>query len=144
MIYPACPLAARRIILLRGRSELELRLHVRSRMVAVAAREVAYASGGDPDAAYTGGLLHDLGWAVIHGLLARTGNALSDEPHDLARVMRVCEHLSVLDFGQVIASGTPAEVRSNEAVLAAYLGTAPAEGDGPAMLPGDPAAEVPR
>ena len=41
--------------------------------------------------------------------------------------MRVCEQLSVLDFGQIIASGTPDQVRSNEAVLAAYLGSAPIE-----------------
>ena len=76
--------------------------------------------------------------------LAGNGLGILLVEHDVALVMRVCEHLSVLDFGQVIASGTPAEVRSNEAVLAAYLGTAPAASDGPALLPGDPAAEVPR
>jgi branched-chain amino acid transport system ATP-binding protein len=60
--------------------------------------------------------------------LAANGLGILLVEHDVALVMRVCEHLSVLDFGQVIASGTPDEVRSNEAVLAAYLGTAPAEG----------------
>jgi branched-chain amino acid transport system ATP-binding protein len=62
-------------------------------------------------------------------LVALAGNGLGIllVEHDVALVMRVCSVLSVLDFGQVIATGTPAEVRSNEAVLAAYLGTAPAE-----------------
>jgi ABC-type branched-subunit amino acid transport system ATPase component len=46
--------------------------------------------------------------------------------HDVPLVMRVCERMSVLDFGQIIAEGTPAEVRANEAVLSAYLGTGPA------------------
>lgn len=59
--------------------------------------------------------------------LAGNGLGILLVEHDVALVMRVCEHLSVLDFGQVIATGTPDEVRSNEAVLAAYLGTAPAE-----------------
>jgi branched-chain amino acid transport system ATP-binding protein len=58
--------------------------------------------------------------------LAGNGLGILLVEHDVALVMRVCEHLSVLDFGQVIATGTPDEVRSNEAVLAAYLGTAPA------------------
>ncbi len=58
--------------------------------------------------------------------LASNGLGILLVEHDVALVMRVCEHLSVLDFGQVIAAGTPSDVRSNEAVLAAYLGTAPA------------------
>lgn len=42
--------------------------------------------------------------------------------HDMTLVMEVCDHVHVLDFGQVIAHGTPDEVRADERVLAAYLG----------------------
>jgi branched-chain amino acid transport system ATP-binding protein len=42
--------------------------------------------------------------------------------HDMTFVMYLCDYLYVLDFGALIAKGTPAEVRSNPAVLDAYLG----------------------
>ena len=42
--------------------------------------------------------------------------------HDVALVMEICDEITVLDFGIRIASGTPAEVRSDERVIAAYLG----------------------
>ncbi|WP_017607454.1 ABC transporter ATP-binding protein [Nocardiopsis xinjiangensis] len=59
--------------------------------------------------------------------------------HHMDLVMRVCDHIVVLDFGQVIATGTPDEVQADPAVTRAYLGT-PADGstaDGPAAV--DPA-----
>jgi branched-chain amino acid transport system ATP-binding protein len=44
--------------------------------------------------------------------------------HDMAFVMKLCDHLYVLDFGVLIAQGGPDEVRANPAVLDAYLGQA--------------------
>jgi ABC-type branched-subunit amino acid transport system permease subunit/ABC-type branched-subunit amino acid transport system ATPase component len=43
--------------------------------------------------------------------------------HDMSLVLGVCDHICVLDLGQLIAQGTPSEVRSNPTVAAAYLGT---------------------
>lgn len=43
--------------------------------------------------------------------------------HDMAVVMGISDRVVVLNFGTVIASGTPAEVRRHPAVIAAYLGT---------------------
>jgi ABC-type branched-subunit amino acid transport system ATPase component len=42
--------------------------------------------------------------------------------HDMALVLRVCDRIQVLDFGRLIASGTPEEIRSSERVIHAYLG----------------------
>jgi branched-chain amino acid transport system permease protein len=42
--------------------------------------------------------------------------------HDMSVIMNVCEHVAVLNFGRVIAVGTPAEVQANKDVHEAYLG----------------------
>jgi len=42
--------------------------------------------------------------------------------HDMGLVMGICERIYVLDHGQLIASGTPTEIRNNKKVIEAYLG----------------------
>jgi branched-chain amino acid transport system ATP-binding protein len=50
--------------------------------------------------------------------------------HDMKLVMSLAERLYVLNFGSVIAQGTPAEVRANAVVVEAYLGSSAEEMEG--------------
>ena len=42
--------------------------------------------------------------------------------HDMGLVLNVCDYIHMLVFGQLIASGTPSEMRNNPDVIGAYLG----------------------
>jgi ABC-type branched-subunit amino acid transport system ATPase component len=88
----------------------------------------AYASGGklllldEPSAGLDASETRAFG-----GMLMRTasdqGVGVLLVEHDMSLVMSVCAYIYVLDFGQLIFEGTPAEVSASPAVRAAYLGT---------------------
>ncbi len=63
------------------------------------------------------------GFASLLLELAAEGMAVLLVEHDVQMVMKVCTMVHVLDFGSILAVGTPAEIQENQRVLDAYLGT---------------------
>jgi sulfate-transporting ATPase len=61
--------------------------------------------------------------AELIGRLAKQwGMAILLVEHDVAMVMGTCDRVYAMELGQIIASGTPAEVRNHEDVIRSYLG----------------------
>jgi branched-chain amino acid transport system ATP-binding protein len=61
-------------------------------------------------------------FATVLREVAATGVAVVLVEHDVPLVMAVCAQIHVLDLGRLLASGSPAEVQRDAAVLTAYLG----------------------
>jgi branched-chain amino acid transport system ATP-binding protein len=75
--------------------------------------------------------------------LAAEGMAVLLVEHDVELVMRVCSRVHVLDFGQMIAVGSPDEVQADPRVQLAYLGAEAGPGGRPnEVAPGAPAPEA--
>ncbi|HEY2027465.1 MAG TPA: branched-chain amino acid ABC transporter ATP-binding protein/permease [Gemmatimonadaceae bacterium] len=85
----------------------------------------------EPAAGLTAGEIDELQRMVA--AIQEAGVAVLLIEHHMDFVMAVSQRVTVLDFGQQIAEGTPAEVQRNDRVIRAYLGTAetlPAAGEG--------------
>ena len=74
--------------------------------------------------------------------LADAGTTTLLIDHDMGLVMTICDSITVLEFGQVIAAGPPDEVRRDARVVTAYLGSTATTKTGGAVLPDE--AEVGR
>ncbi len=63
------------------------------------------------------GLIKHIGWIYDQFKIA-----IWMIEHQMKVVMSLCQHITVMEFGQIIASGTPQEIQSNPDVIKAYLG----------------------
>ena len=109
----------------------------RRRLVAIA-RAIAVAPSilllDEPAAGLSGPETAELA-TVVRRLAAEWKLGVLVIEHDMSFVMNVCDRITVLDFGRQIATGTPAEIRADPAVIAAYLGEADDEAAAAASTP---------
>ncbi len=95
--------SARRLLRIRGDADLTDWLQERSMAVAMAARSVAAAAGFSEDAAYLGGLVHDVGWSVVYGLYAAARRRLPEDFTSSPDAMRKVARALHGTFGGMMA-----------------------------------------
>ena len=61
-----------------------------------------------------------------------SGTSIFLVDHDMGLVLNICDYIYVIEFGVKIAEGTPAEIKRNPQVIAAYLGESAQAGEGDA------------
>jgi ABC-type branched-subunit amino acid transport system ATPase component len=76
---------------------------------------------------------------ILKDVVAQRGVGILLVEHDMSLVLDICEHIYVLDFGELVFEGTPQEVVASPIVRAAYLGDAEVEA---AVAPGHHIEEV--
>jgi ABC-type branched-subunit amino acid transport system ATPase component/branched-subunit amino acid ABC-type transport system permease component len=72
---------------------------------------------------------------IIRRLARDLGIAVLLIEHNVDMVLRTCDQILTLNFGETIGQGTPAEIRKNPAVVAAYLGSVDGDDDAPFLAP---------
>ena len=60
---------------------------------------------------------------MLASIPSQTGCGMLIIDHDMRLIMRLCDRLHVLNYGGTIGEGSPEQVRGNQAVIEAYLGT---------------------
>jgi branched-chain amino acid transport system ATP-binding protein len=81
----------------------------------------------EPAAGLDSGESQELGQELLQ--LRDRGITIFLVDHDMDLVLGVCDFIYVLEFGKLIAAGTPAEIRADERVIHAYLGVEDEEGE---------------